>query len=91
MALRIAVNAELEGLGEFFEKMPDHLENGARIVVISFHSLEDRIVKWAFRKMHKTKGLVITKKVIEASEEEIKENPRSRSAKLRVFEKGEEQ
>ena len=86
MALRIAVNQELENLAEFFESIP--VEEGGRIVVISFHSLEDRIVKWAFRRMDKEKGKIITKKIVMASDEETEVNPRSRSAKLRIFEIG---
>jgi 16S rRNA (cytosine1402-N4)-methyltransferase len=86
MALRIAVNGELEGLSEFLEAMPLFMNDGARLCVISFHSLEDRIVKNAFRKMHLKQGVMINKKVIIAGEVELSENPRSRSAKLRVFE-----
>jgi 16S rRNA (cytosine1402-N4)-methyltransferase len=89
MALRIAVNMELEGLSEFFENFPEQLENGGRVAVITFHSLEDRIVKWAFRKAETKWGTIINKKVITATEEEIENNPRARSAKLRIFERGE--
>jgi 16S rRNA (cytosine1402-N4)-methyltransferase len=88
MGLRIAVNQELDGMAEFLEKLPESLEDGARIVVISFHSLEDRIVKTVFRKMNKITGHIINKKVIIPTEEEIEKNPRSRSAKMRIFQKG---
>ena len=85
-ALRIAVNDELgqleRGLKEAIEKMAP----GGRIAVISFHSLEDRIVKNVLRDQ-KERLEILTKKPIEASTEEMKKNPRSRSAKLRVFEK----
>lgn len=85
-ALRIAVNDELKNLQESLEKAVEVVSHG-RIVVISFHSLEDRIVKQFF-KINKLKGTgkILTKKPITASEEEIKENPPSRSAKLRAME-----
>ena len=87
-ALRIAVNDELNTLKEGLAKGFDRLEKGGRMAVISFHSLEDRIVKH-FNIEKKELGLanIITKKPIEASEEEIQNNPRSRSAKLRIIEK----
>ncbi|MEL7313546.1 MAG: 16S rRNA (cytosine(1402)-N(4))-methyltransferase RsmH [Cyanobacteria bacterium J06559_3] len=84
-ALRIAVNAELEVLETFLAKAPDWLLPGGRIVVISFHSLEDRIVKQAFRGSDSLK--IITKKPLVATDEEIQTNPRARSAKLRVAER----
>jgi 16S rRNA (cytosine1402-N4)-methyltransferase len=84
-ALRIAVNDELESLKEFLASAPSCLKPGGRLAVISFHSLEDRIVKNAFRGL--AGGRVLTKKVVTASEQESKSNPRSRSAKLRVWEK----
>lgn len=84
-ALRIAVNAELEVLETFLAKAPDWLSPQRRLVVISFHSLEDRIVKHAFRGDDRLK--VITKKPLVATDEETKTNPRSRSAKLRVAER----
>jgi 16S rRNA (cytosine1402-N4)-methyltransferase len=88
MALRIAVNGELEGLVEFCEDMHLHLEPGSRFIVISFHSLEDRIIKQTFRKMNKRYGRIINKKVIIAGDEELERNPRARSAKMRIFEMG---
>lgn len=84
-ALRIAVNEELKSLENFIEKAPQSLVPGGRIAIISFHSLEDRIVKHRFRDSSLLK--VLTKKPITASEEEIKINSRSRSAKLRIAER----
>ncbi len=83
-ALRIFVNQELENLKMFLETVPQILNLGGRLAVISFHSLEDRIVKNEFRRW-KQNGLaeILTKKPITPSPEEIKNNPRSRSAKLR--------
>jgi len=87
-ALRIAVNDELGGLEEFLEKGFEHLNNDGRMAVISFHSLEDRIVKNYFRKKKdEGEAVVLTKKPIIPKEEELKENPRSRSAKLRILQK----
>lgn len=84
-ALRIAVNEELKWLGVAMRRLPSLLRPQGRIAVISFHSLEDRIVK---QSLNGDKSLtVITKKPIVASNQEILENPRSRSAKLRVAEK----
>jgi 16S rRNA (cytosine1402-N4)-methyltransferase len=102
-ALRIAVNRELEVLETFLLQALKTLSPGGRLAVISFHSLEDRIVKqqfrdWASDKVSTTglqglfldkdpEGVVITSKPLEAEEAEISENPRARSARLRVFEK----
>lgn len=87
-ALRIVVNDELGSLKEGLEKSSDKLEYGGRLAVISFHSLEDRIVKNYFKEISaKGDGKIITKKPIIPTEEEIKNNPRSRSAKLRLLEK----
>ena len=87
-ALRIAVNDELHSLTEALPKARDLLEDTGRIAVITFHSLEDRIVKHQFRDWEeKGFGKVITKKPLTPNEEEIEMNNRSRSAKLRVFER----
>lgn len=102
-ALRIAVNQELASLSSFLPQAIQALAPGGRLAVISFHSLEDRIVKQFFRLEsrdcicppeqpvctcnHKASIIEITRRPIEAEEEEIKVNPRSRSAKLRVAEK----
>lgn len=87
-ALRIAVNDELNNLKQALPQAVDLLEKKGRLVVLSFHSLEDRIVK-NFFKEKEAKGLlqILTKKPIRPNEEEIKVNPRSRSAKLRIAEK----
>ncbi|HHT9119853.1 MAG TPA: 16S rRNA (cytosine(1402)-N(4))-methyltransferase RsmH [Candidatus Hypogeohydataceae bacterium YC41] len=87
-ALRIAVNRELQGLEVFLSTAYKFLKPGARMVVISFHSLEDRIVKRAFMEGFK-KGLymLLTRKPIRPSQEEVSKNPRSRSAKLRTVER----
>ncbi len=84
-ALRIAVNDELKVLETLIEKAPTALIPDGRIAIISFHSLEDRPVKHGLRNSPSLR--VLTKKPIIATEEEIKENPRSRSAKLRIAEK----
>ncbi len=86
-ALRIAVNGELDALDEFLPQAAAHLKPGGRLAVISFHSLEDRRVKQGFRQMEKEgRGKVLTKKPVEPNEAEKARNPRSRSAKLRVWE-----
>ena len=84
-ALRIAVNGELDSLSTLIEKAPSWLKTDGIIGIISFHSLEDRIVKHGFRNHELLK--VITKKPIIPQEAEIRENPRSRSAKLRFAQK----
>jgi 16S rRNA (cytosine1402-N4)-methyltransferase len=81
-ALRIAVNDELGALAEALAAFPNCLKPGGRVAVISFHSLEDRIVKEAFRGDPRYENL--TKKPLRPSEEEVRRNPRARSAKLRV-------
>ena len=102
-ALRIELNRELSVLEDNLNDMIDLLDDGGRICIITFHSLEDRIVKNIFRKNEdpctcpkdfpicvcgkKSKGKVITRKPILPSEEELMENKRSKSAKLRVFER----
>lgn len=84
-ALRIAVNGELDALQSALKRLPDYLNPGGRLAIISFHSLEDRIVKEAFRTDERLS--VITRKPIVASEDESNRNPRARSAKLRVAER----
>ncbi|MDR1491630.1 MAG: 16S rRNA (cytosine(1402)-N(4))-methyltransferase RsmH [Planctomycetaceae bacterium] len=84
-AMRIFVNDELGALEEFLKTAPARLNTGGRMAIISFHSLEDRIVKTAFRENPALN--VLTKKPIEASDAEVGRNPRARSAKLRVAEK----
>lgn len=102
-AIRIELNRELEVLQNSIDSMIDLLEPGGRLCIITFHSLEDRIVKSAFKKNEnpctcppnfpvcvcgkKSKGKVITNKPILPSEEELSENSRSKSAKLRIFER----
>lgn len=102
-ALRIATNEELVGLDRFVDDAVSVLETGARAGIISFHSLEDRIVKRAFRRLEgectcppnmpvcgcgaKTLVEILTGRPVTASEEEMQRNPRSRSAKLRVAER----
>lgn len=88
-ALRIAVNTEMEEISEALPKALELLEAGGRLVTIGFHEGEDRIVKRLFREWAQAeKGTIVTKKPLAPSQEEIEENQRSRSAKLRVFEKG---
>ncbi len=102
-AIRIEVNGELDALSEFLEKATNFLKSGGRLAVISFHSLEDRIVKQKFKELatgcvcppdfpicvcgHKASVKIITKHPVEATEDEIKQNSRSACAKLRVIEK----
>lgn len=103
-AIRIELNHELDVLENSIDIMIDRLDDGGRLCIITFHSLEDRIVKTRFRNNEnpctcppdfpvcvcgkKPKGKVITRKPVLPSEEELQENKRSKSAKLRVFEKG---
>ncbi|HML52598.1 MAG TPA: 16S rRNA (cytosine(1402)-N(4))-methyltransferase RsmH [Solidesulfovibrio magneticus] len=102
-ALRMAVNEELAELEAFLKAIPDHLAPGGRVAVISFHSLEDRLVKRAFRAEatgcicpreqvvcvcgHRARLRILTKKPVMAGEEEVRDNSRARSAKLRVAER----
>ena len=102
-AIRIELNRELTVIDEVIDTMIDVLKPGGRLCIITFHSLEDRIVKSRFRTAEnpcicprefpvcvcgrKSKGHVVTRKPILPSETEMEENPRARSAKLRVFEK----
>lgn len=84
-ALRIAVNDELGALQAFLKVLPRYLKPGGHAVIISFHSLEDRLVKQAFQ--DRTTWLRLTKKPVQATDEERQANPRSRSAKLRAAER----
>jgi 16S rRNA (cytosine1402-N4)-methyltransferase len=88
-AIRIWVNRELEGLEAFLAATARRLAAGARFAVIAFHSLEDRIVKHAFRALAKGEAAlrILTKRPIEAGDEEVARNPRARSAKLRAIER----
>lgn len=102
-AIRIEVNGELEGLGEAVRGLALKLKKGGRICVLTFHSLEDRIVKNVFRELAESctcdKSLpvcvcgkkkeieILTKKPVTAGEKELRENPRSKSAKLRIAER----
>jgi len=87
-ALRIATNSELSNLEQVIQKGFNRLKNGGRMAIISFHSLEDRIVKKAFKDLkQKGSATIITKKPIIPSALELKLNPRSRSSKLRLIEK----
>jgi 16S rRNA (cytosine1402-N4)-methyltransferase len=83
-AIRIEVNQELNVLQDFLGKIIDYLGKNSRLLIISFHSLEDRIVKNFFKELNNVK--ILTKKPVVPSQKEIEENPRSRSAKLRVIE-----
>jgi 16S rRNA (cytosine1402-N4)-methyltransferase len=88
MALRMAVNREVENLEALLEQAPGRLKPGGRLAVISFHSTEDRLVKQAFRSAEQTGLLaILTKKPLSPADEELARNPRSRSAKLRAAEK----
>ena len=85
-ALRIYVNDELKSLESFLDSSMGVVRPGGRVVVIAFHSLEDRIVKQKFR-APAVPGRVLTKKVVTGSDEEVQRNPRARSAKLRAWER----
>jgi len=89
-ALRIWVNRELEGLDRFLNGVVGRLRAGARLVVITFHSLEDRIVKHTFRGLERAGAPVVkilTKKPVLPADDEVRQNPRARSAKLRAAER----
>ncbi|MBV9404250.1 MAG: 16S rRNA (cytosine(1402)-N(4))-methyltransferase RsmH [Acidobacteriaceae bacterium] len=87
MALRLKVNGELEELRELLRVVPEHLRSDARFVVLTFMSLEDRIVKQAFQALARAgRARILTKHVVRPTEEEILRNPASRSAKLRAVE-----
>jgi 16S rRNA (cytosine1402-N4)-methyltransferase len=88
LALRNAVNREEEELEQFLSRTPATLSIGGRWIVLSYHSLEDRPVKQAFQRLAREGSFrVLTRKVIQPGEEEIRNNPRARSAKMRVAEK----
>lgn len=84
LALRMAVNNEIDGLKKSLPEIMEFLNPGGRLLVITFHSLEDRIVKFIFK--NSSIGFPVTKKVIKPQKDEIEQNQRSRSAQLRVFE-----
>lgn len=87
-ALRIVVNDELGVLEQFIDQAFNQLNVGGRLAIITFHSLEDRIVKHRFRSFKEAgSGVLVSKKPMLPTQEEIRENPRSRSAKLRVIER----
>jgi 16S rRNA (cytosine1402-N4)-methyltransferase len=88
LALRIAVNREMEELGQFLSRVPATMNPRGRCVILTYHSREDRIVKEAFREAERQGTLkILTKHVVRPSEEEERANPRSRSAKLRCAER----
>ena len=88
MALRLAVNAELENLDLLLGRVLTVLRPGGRVVILSFHSLEDRRVKQAFRRWQEEgRASILTRKVVRPGEDEVRSNPRARSAKLRAAEK----
>ncbi|MCB9810870.1 MAG: 16S rRNA (cytosine(1402)-N(4))-methyltransferase RsmH [Candidatus Nomurabacteria bacterium] len=87
-AIRIAVNDELKVLEKFVDQAAFFLEQEGRLAIISFHSIEDRIVKLKFRELAETEEFeLVVKKPITANEEELSKNPRARSAKLRIIRK----
>jgi 16S rRNA (cytosine1402-N4)-methyltransferase len=86
-ALRIAVNRELEGLGDALRALAARLAPGGRLVVIAFHSLEDREVKHTYRELARGDFRLLTRKPIRPGEAERRANPRSRSARLRALER----
>jgi 16S rRNA (cytosine1402-N4)-methyltransferase len=88
LALRIAVNRELEELEQFLARTPATLASGGRWVILSYHSLEDRLVKQAFQRLARESTLkLLTKKVVRPTAQEVRANPRARSAKLRAAER----
>jgi 16S rRNA (cytosine1402-N4)-methyltransferase len=88
LALRIAVNRESEDLAQFLSRTPATFSSGGRWVVLSYHSLEDRLVKQAFQRLAREGVMrILTKKVVRPTDEEIHQNPRARSAKMRVAER----
>ena len=104
-AFRIYINRELDVIAKALDQVVDRVKSGGRICVITFHSLEDKLVKDKFKTFEnpctcpkgypcvcgkKPKGRIVNKKVIVASEKELLSNRRSKPAKLRIFEKGED-
>lgn len=89
MALRSFINNELENLEEGLKQGFDVLEKGGRIAIITFQGLEDKVVKKIFKQLRHKRAIMITKNVVRPSKKEILENPRARSAKLRVIQKDE--
>lgn len=88
LALRIAVNREMEELGQFLSRTPATMNSGGRWVILTYHSREDRLVKRAFQEAERQGTLkVLTRHVVRPSQEEERANPRSRSAKLRCAER----
>jgi 16S rRNA (cytosine1402-N4)-methyltransferase len=88
MALRLTVNSELEELGALLRLAPEHLRQNGRFVVLTFMSLEDRIVKGAFQSLARAgSARILTKHVVKPAREEVLKNPASRSAKLRALER----
>ena len=88
LALRMAVNQELDNLATLLDEAPRRLRPGGRLAVISFQSTEDRMVKQAFRSAEQTGQFQnLTRKPVTPAEEELAQNPRSRSAKLRAIRK----
>ena len=88
LALRTAVNREEEELGQFLSRTPATMNSEGRMIVLSYHSIEDRLVKHAFQRLAREGSFrILTKKVIQPGAEEIRDNPRARSAKMRVAEK----
>jgi 16S rRNA (cytosine1402-N4)-methyltransferase len=87
-AIRIVVNGELDALAQGLEVVFRMLKKGGRLCVISFHSLEDRLVKNKFKFLaRQQEGIILTKRPMRASDEECANNPRSRSAKMRGIER----
>ena len=89
-ALRIKVNGELQQIESFVGQIPEILADGGRAALISFHSLEDRLVKVGFQSLRNAGFRILTKKAIEPTDAEVALNPKSRSAKLRIIEKSAE-
>jgi 16S rRNA (cytosine1402-N4)-methyltransferase len=88
LALRTAVNREEEELGQFLSRTPATMNSEGRMIVLSYHSIEDRLVKHAFQRLAREGSFrVLTKKVIQPGAEEVRDNPRARSAKMRVAER----